>query len=89
MKVFDLVPQSEPPSHEANRLTTDDKWTIRHAVREALIVMAAGAPQGTYPVNVVELRRVAARSIGCGLVDLRESERDFIDEVIDAAMTPW
>jgi hypothetical protein len=68
---------------DRNRLSDDDRRRIRDEVRSTYALWSRGRPAGTFAFNRQELRRRAARSIGCTLLDLRDSERDWLDAVID------
>lgn len=76
------------PTIDRYRLSSGDEVRIIEAIRRADVAWGEKRP---IPAEFVDtLERLAAHAIGCSLFDLRDSEREWIANVISelSATTP-
>lgn len=81
--------QAPPPKHADYRFTADDEQTIRDRVQATYVAWADGRKPGTFTFDHDRLRRIAANAIACSLLDLRDCEIIWIDELIADVSSPF
>lgn len=75
-----------------SRLTDNDEARMRAAIRDYYDRLRGRKAPGTFEVpgdQIEAMRRLAAAAIGCGLVDLRDVEVDWIDQAVAAEISPF
>lgn len=65
----------------ADRLTDGDRDRMRAAVVEMVTRCPGGLAVPVPPATLCTLERVGAHAVGCGLHDLRDSERGWLHEM--------